>query len=167
MVETSVNHVIVFEDRNQEDQNGNPFTPKFKKYIRDPKQFQEKRVSEMVRIGSIIIFRMSKLWKAMFFILCDVIFLVRLQGKFDIDHFWEWKGENRSSRDPHAHRKRLCANKMFWNPESPFIGGSLAQLIHLPSRYQNTRGVRGPLVLFTAPTSFVFGGIAVSPLCPP
>ena len=25
-------------------------------------------------------------------ILCDVIFLVRLQGKFDIDHIWEWKG---------------------------------------------------------------------------
>ena len=40
----------------------------------------------------IIIFHLSKLWKAKFSIQCDVIFLVRLQGKFDIDHSWEWKG---------------------------------------------------------------------------
>ena len=33
-----------------------------------------------------IIFHLSKLWKAKFFILCDVVFLVRLQGKFEIDH---------------------------------------------------------------------------------
>ena len=26
--------------------------------------------------------------KSQFFILCDVIFLVRLQEKFDIDHSW-------------------------------------------------------------------------------
>ena len=44
-----------------------------------------------MRIGGIIIFHLSKLWKAKFFILCDVIFLVRLQGGFDIDHSWEWK----------------------------------------------------------------------------
>ena len=48
----------------------NPFTPKFKKNI-----------SEVVRIGSIIIFNSSKLWKAKFFILCDVIFLVKCRGK--------------------------------------------------------------------------------------
>ena len=54
--------------------------------------FKEKCKSEVVRIGSIIIFHLSKLWKAKFFILCDVIFLVRLQGKFEIDHSWEWKG---------------------------------------------------------------------------
>ena len=29
---------------------------------------------------------LSKLWKAKFFILCDVIFLVGLQGEFEIDH---------------------------------------------------------------------------------
>ena len=29
---------------------------------------------------------------SMVIILCDVIFLVRLQGKFDIDHSWEWGG---------------------------------------------------------------------------
>ena len=28
-----------------------------------------------------------------FFILCDVIFLVRLQEKFEFDHSWEWKVE--------------------------------------------------------------------------
>ena len=42
--------------------------------------------------GSIIIFHLSKLWKAKFLILCDVIFLVRLQGEFEIYHFWGWKG---------------------------------------------------------------------------
>ena len=45
-----------------------------------------------VRIRSTIIFHQSNLWKARFFILCDVILLARLQGKFDIDHSWEWKG---------------------------------------------------------------------------
>ena len=39
--------------------------------------FKEKCISEVVRIGSIIIFHLSKLWKAKFVILCDVIFLVR------------------------------------------------------------------------------------------
>ena len=47
---------------------------------------KEKCISEVVRIGSITIFRLSELWKAMFFILCEVIFLMRPQGKFDIDH---------------------------------------------------------------------------------
>ena len=48
--------------------------------------FQEKCISEVVRICSIIIFHLSKLWKAKFFILCDVIFLVRLQEKFEFYH---------------------------------------------------------------------------------
>ena len=52
---------------------------------------QEKCISEVVRIG-IIFYHPSKLWKAKFFILCDVIFLVRLQEKFEIDHSWELKG---------------------------------------------------------------------------
>ena len=42
-------------------------------------------VSGELRIGSIIIFHLSKLWKAKFFVLCDVL-MVRLQGKFKIDH---------------------------------------------------------------------------------
>ena len=53
--------------------------------------FKEKCLSEVVVIGSIIIFHLSKLWKAKFFVLCDVIFLARLQGKFEIYHYWEWK----------------------------------------------------------------------------
>ena len=53
--------------------------------------FKEKCMSEVVRIGSVSIFYLSKIWKAELSILRDVIFLVRLQGKFDIDH-WELKG---------------------------------------------------------------------------
>ena len=43
--------------------------------------------TEVGRIGSVIISHLSKLWK--FFKLCDVIFLVRLPGEFEIDHSWE------------------------------------------------------------------------------
>ena len=51
---------------------------------------QRRCISEATSIGSIImIFHLSKLSKAKFFILCDVILLVRLQGKIDIDHSWE------------------------------------------------------------------------------
>ena len=46
-------------------------------------------IGEVVRIGSIIILHLSKLWKAKFVILCDATFL--LQGKFEIDHFRECK----------------------------------------------------------------------------
>ena len=53
---------------------------------------KEKCICEVLRIGSIIICHLSKLWKTKFFILCDVILLVRLQEKFEIDHSWEWKG---------------------------------------------------------------------------
>ena len=45
-----------------------------------------------VRISSIIIFRLSERWKAKFSILCGVLFLVTLQGKFEIDrHSWKWE----------------------------------------------------------------------------
>ena len=43
-------------------------------------------MGEGVRIGSAIIFHLSK---DKFSLLCDVIFLVRLQGKLEIDHSWE------------------------------------------------------------------------------
>ena len=69
----------------------NYFTPKLKKYIL-PTFLKRNVWSEVVRSGSKIIFHLSKLWKAKFFILCDVIFLVRPQGKFETDHSWEWKG---------------------------------------------------------------------------
>ena len=61
-----------------------------------------------MRIGSIIIFHLSKLWKAKFFILCDVIFLVRLQETFDIDqsHSWEpWKGNTADTKELDSVRK--------------------------------------------------------------
>ena len=54
--------------------------------------FKEKCVSEVARICSIIIFHLSKLLKVKFSLLCAVIFLVRLQEKFDSDHSQEWKG---------------------------------------------------------------------------
>ena len=54
--------------------------------------FKEKMYKhEVATIGSIIIAHLSKLWKAKFFILRDVIFLLRLQGKFDIVLSWERK----------------------------------------------------------------------------
>ena len=43
--------------------------------------FKKKCITDIMSICSIIIFPPSKLCKAKFFILCDVIFLVRLQGK--------------------------------------------------------------------------------------
>ena len=49
----------------------NSFIPKFKNYILQLPS-QEKCVSEVVRIGGIIIFYLSKLWKAAFSILCDI-----------------------------------------------------------------------------------------------
>ena len=61
----------------------NPFPPTFKEYILPT--FLKRNV-EVMRIVSIIFFHLSKLWKVKFSILCDVIFLVRLQGKFEIDH---------------------------------------------------------------------------------
>ena len=42
--------------------------------------FKEKCISDVVRIDSIIISHLSQLWKTKFFILYDVIFLVRLLG---------------------------------------------------------------------------------------
>ena len=63
----------------------NLFTPKLNEYIL-PTFSMRKCMSEVVIFGSVIIFHLSKLGKSKFSILCDVIFLVRLQGKFDIDH---------------------------------------------------------------------------------
>ena len=40
---------------------------------------------KLVRIVSVIIFHLSKLWKTKFFILCGGVFQVGLQGKFEID----------------------------------------------------------------------------------
>ena len=46
--------------------------------------------------SSSLVYHLSKVWKAKFIILCNVIFLLRLQGKFRIDHFaFGVKGLNR------------------------------------------------------------------------
>ena len=66
--------------------------------IHSPNLVKEKCMSEVVISGSMIICYLSKLWKAKFFLLCDVIFLVRLQGKIDIDHSWEGKGQWQGSK---------------------------------------------------------------------
>ena len=62
----------------------NSFTPWSKFTFSQPSK--KKCMSGVVRICTIIILHLSKLWIPKFFILCDVIFLVRLQGKVDIDH---------------------------------------------------------------------------------
>ena len=49
-------------------------------------QLSKEKMHKVVRICIKIIFHLSKLWKAKFSLLCHVIFLVGLEGKFDIDH---------------------------------------------------------------------------------
>ena len=51
-----------------------PFTPELKSKVYSPNILKRKCISEVVRRGSIIIFHLSKLWKAKFSIPCDVIF---------------------------------------------------------------------------------------------
>ena len=73
--------------------------------VHSPNLPKEKCIGEVVRIVRIIIFHLSKLWKAEFSLLCDVMFLLRLQGEF-----WNWsflgvKGLiRRGSGDRHALR---------------------------------------------------------------
>ena len=68
-------------------------------------------IRDLVRIGSKIFSRLSKLWKAKFFTLYDVIFLVRLQRKFEIDHTWEWKGKPFRSWAQKVHSPNLLKRK--------------------------------------------------------
>ena len=75
----------------------NEATPKFKIKVYSPNLIwrdREKCVGEFVGIASIIIFCLSKSYKSQIslaYFNCDVIFLVRLQGKIEIDHSWERK----------------------------------------------------------------------------
>ena len=48
-----------------------------------------KCISDVVRIGSIIIYQLSSDEKPSSSYLCGAIFLVKLQGKFEIDNSWE------------------------------------------------------------------------------
>ena len=52
--------------------------------------FHSQRVQKLHSPNKLLLIK-EVLWKAKFFILCGVIFLVRLQGKFGIDHSWEQK----------------------------------------------------------------------------
>ena len=61
----------------------------------------EKYICELVGIGCVITFPPSKLWKAKLFILCGVMFLVRLQEHFEIDHFLGVNGLNKMTRVDH------------------------------------------------------------------
>ena len=74
-------------------------------------------MSEVVRIGGILIFHLNNLRKAKFFILCDVLFLVRLQEKFDIDH----SGSERAN-----HSLGIAAWLIYGKVFSPFTDGSVA-----------------------------------------
>ena len=59
--------------------------------IQSPYLLKRKCISEVLRIDSIIIFHLSKLWKVKFFptVWCN-IFWWGCRRKFDIDHSWEW-----------------------------------------------------------------------------
>ena len=65
--------------------NSWPFHPQVQK-VHSPNLLKDQCISKVVRIGSIIIFySLSKLWKDRFSIQCDVLFLVWLQEKPEID----------------------------------------------------------------------------------
>ena len=73
--------------------------------VHSPNLLLRKCISEVARICITIIFHLSKLWKAKLSLLCDVIFLVGLKGKFDIDH----------SQVPHYfHSGTLVAPNFSW-----------------------------------------------------
>ena len=54
--------------------------------------FKEKCISEVVKLGSIIIVRLSKLWKAFKKFFKSWCYIFGERAKFEIDHSWEWKG---------------------------------------------------------------------------
>ena len=61
-----------------------------------------------MRISSLIIFHLSKLWNVEFFVLFDVILLVRLQRKFEIDHYVsENNNSNPNNNRAAAHRETI------------------------------------------------------------
>ena len=87
------NHTLCNYDATQ------PFTSNSKKYILPT--FQRETCTCVATIGSTIILNLSKLWRATFFILFDVRFLVKFEienwsGNLKLDHSWEWKGKQLS-----------------------------------------------------------------------
>ena len=104
---------------------------------------KEKCILKVVRIGNIIIFTLNKLWRAKFSIPCYVIFLVRLQEKLKIDHYWEWKALRRNWRRCNSARG-LPSSVYYISPHLiPFLiagprdgqlGGHLEGVAHLGER---------------------------------
>ena len=75
------------------------------------------------------LFDWSTTWN---FILCDVKFLVRLQGKLDIDHSWKWKVRG-------GRRKRSnCAIPAIRQKLLPGVGGTAARAPQTTSRPQDS-----------------------------
>ena len=96
--------------------------------------------SKVVWIGSIIIVHPSKLWKDKLLLLCDAIFLVRLQRKFDIDHSWERKGFNPDPPTGLANRisksgSRSWAQNLSLVNEMPPLAAALVCTCSSLSRY--------------------------------
>ena len=78
--------------------------------------FEYKCLSDIhvVRVGSLIIFHLCKLWKAEFSILCDVKFLVRLHRKCEIDQSWQWKPMGNAVESRVAHRNDMAFDYVRW-----------------------------------------------------
>ena len=106
-----------------------PFHSQVQK-VHSPKPSKEKCISDAVRIGSIIIWQLNKLWKAKFFTLCDIMFLVRPQEKFDIDHSGRERVKYVYSRcnkikNGKSFRDRLLTRGTWNKSNSPFAAPTL------------------------------------------
>ena len=110
--------------------------------------FKEKCISEVMRIGSIIIFHLSKLWKAKFFILCGVIFLVRLLGEFSLQ----------SRRFLWVTDKSDCLSRHFGSCELRGYPGSLCCSHARLSRFPNPRWRPGSQRVLTNTPGLQAGG---------
>ena len=76
---------------------------------------------------------------AKFFILCGVVFLVRLQGKFIIYHLWEWNGKHKSQLFPPSERKMWWYDKMLDKPNALVTIRSLSTLEKLGEKFSSCK----------------------------
>ena len=96
----------------------------------------EKCISDVVRIGNIML--LSFIWvgyeKPSSSYSCDVMFLVRLQGNFEIDHSWEWIRVNDSLYgDTTTSRKCIWISfsHMWWICEDYLVASELREYTSL------------------------------------
>ena len=122
--------------------SSNSFTPKSKERILLT-FYRNKCRSEVVRIGSIIIFRPSKLWKAKFSMLCDATFHFRGGGG-------GWKGSVFST-SPDSSSFPVSQGKSPWNESSAeFSSTRLAQSLSKrisPKKKFQVVGLSGAMTL--------------------